>query len=117
LHQLLYHYNKNKTTVKTIYESGNSSSKIYIYDKEKRIIEYHCCSENINDSKLIRKYNYENDKIVSMDYIDYLSDPGKKKEYKITFSYKFDGKNNWIEMVKIVNGKEKSKRTREIEYY
>jgi hypothetical protein len=115
LHQILYTYNDNKTTVKKIYESGMISSFIYVYDKKNRIIEYHCCSDNISDSKSVKKYTYKNDKIVSLQYI--TKDNNKTKIQNIDFKYKYDDKNNWIEIIKIIDGKEKSKRTREIEYY
>lgn len=115
LHQVLYNYDKNKTTVKTIYESGLISSFIYVYDKKNRIIEYHCCSDNISDSQRIKKYTYKNDKIVSLQYV--TKDNNKTKIQNIDFKYKYDDKNNWIEIIKIIDGKEKFKRTREIEYY
>ena len=115
LHQISYTYNDNKTTLKKIYESGMISSFIYVYDKKNRIIEYHCCSDNISDSKSVKKYTYKNDKIVSLQYI--TKDNNKTKIQNIDFKYKYDDKNNWIEIIKIVDGKEKSKRTREIEYY
>ncbi|WP_339836953.1 hypothetical protein [uncultured Flavobacterium sp.] len=115
LHQVLYNYEDYKTTVKTIYESGNSSSFIYVYDKKNRIIEYHCCSDTISDSVRIKKYTYKKNQIISLQYIS--KDKGKTNIQKIDFKYKFDNNFNWIEIIKIVDGKEKSKRTREIEYY
>lgn len=115
LHQVLYKYDDFKTTVKTIYESGNSSSFIYVYDKKNRIIEYHCCSDTISDSERIKKYTYIKDKIISLQYI--TKDNYKTKIQNIDFKYKFDNNNNWIEIIKIVDGKERFKRTREIEYY
>ena len=115
LHQVLYNYDDYKTTVKTIYESGNSSSFIYVYDKKNRIIEYHCCSDTISDSVRINKYTYIKNQIISLQYIS--KDKGKTNIQKIDFKYKFDNNNNWIEIIKIVDGKERFKRTREIEYY
>jgi hypothetical protein len=115
LNQVIYNYEKNKTTVKRIYESGNSSSFIYIYDEKNRIIEYHCCSDSVSNSSLVRKYFYKKGKIVSFHYL--RNDNGKTSTEKIDFKYKFDEKNNWIEIIKSVNGQEKYKRTREIEYF
>ena len=42
---------------------------------------------------------------------------GKIEIQKIDFKYKYDAKNNWTEIIKLVDGKERYKRTREIEYY
>ncbi|CAM3499139.1 hypothetical protein FLGE108171_00455 [Flavobacterium gelidilacus] len=115
LNQLLYTYDDNKTSVKTIYETGNSSSFIYVYDKKNRIIEYHCCSDTISESVKIKKYFYKKNQITSLQLIS--KDKGKTTIQKIDYKYKYDYNNNWIEIIKIVNGKEKSKRTREIAYY
>ena len=115
LHQVLYNYEKNKTTVKTIYESGMISSNTYIYDNQNRIIKYFCCSDTISDSNLIREYSYKNGKIVSGKLI--TKDNGKIEIQKIDFKYKYDDKNNWIEIIKLVDGKERFNRIREIEYY
>ena len=115
LNQVLYNYEKNKTTVKTIYESGMISSNTYIYDNQNRIIKYFCCSDTISDSNLIREYSYKNGKIVSGKLI--TKDNGKIEIQKIDFKYKYDDKNNWIEIIKLVDGKERFKRIREIEYY
>lgn len=115
LHQVLYNYEKNKTTVKTIYESGMISSNSYIYDNQNRIIKYYCCSDTISDSNIIREYSYKNGKIVSCKL--FKKDKGKIEIQKIDFKYKYDDKNNWIEIIKLVDGKERFKRIREIEYY
>ena len=115
LHQVLYNYENNKTTVKEIYESGMISSNTYIYDNQNRIIKYFCCSDTISDSNLIREYSYKNGKIVSGKLI--TKDNGKIEIQKIDFKYKYDDKNNWIEIIKLVDGKERFKRIREIEYY
>ena len=115
LHQVLYNYEKNKTTVKTIYESGMISSKSYIYDNQNRIIKYYCCSDTISGSNIIKEYSYKNDKIVSGKLI--TKDKGKIEIQKIELKYKYDAKNNWTEIIKSVDGKERYKRTREIEYY
>ena len=115
LNQVLYNYEKNKTTVKTIYESGMISSNTYIYDNQNRIIKYYCCSDTISGSNIIREYSYKNGKIVSGKLI--TKDNGKIEIQKIDFKYKYDDKNNWIEIIKLVDGKERFKRIREIEYY
>jgi len=115
LHQVLYNYEKNKSTVKTIYESGMISSNSYIYDNQNRIIKYYCCSDTISDSNIIREYSYKNGKIVSCKLIK--KDNGKIEIQKIDFKYKYDDKNNWVEIIKLVDGKERFKRIREIEYY
>ena len=115
LHQVLYNYENNKTTVKEIYESGMISSNTYIYDNQNRIIKYYCCSDTISGSNIIREYSYKNGKIVSGKLI--TKDNGKIEIQKIDFKYKYDDKNNWIEIIKLVDGKERFKRIREIEYY
>lgn len=115
LNQVLYNYEKNKTTVKTIYESGMISSNTYIYDNQNRIIKYYCCGDTISGSNIIREYSYKNGKIVSGKLI--TKDNGKIEIQKIDFKYKYDDKNNWIEIIKLVDGKERFKRIREIEYY
>jgi hypothetical protein len=115
LHQVLYNYEKNKNTVRTIYESGMISTKSYIYDKYDKIIKYYCCSDNFLDSNLIREFKYKKGKIVSCIFITKFID--KNEIQKIDYKYKYDDKNNWIEIIKIVNGKERFKRTREIEYF
>ena len=115
LHQVLYNYENNKTTVKEIYESGMISSKSYIYDNQNRIIKYYCCSDTNSGSNIIRVYSYKNGKIVSGKLI--TKDNGKIEIQKIDFKYKYDDKNNWIEIIKLVDGKERFKRIREIEYY
>ena len=115
LHQVLYNYENNKTTVKEIYESGMISSKSYIYDNQNRIIKYYCCSDTISGSNIIREYSYKNGKIVSGKLI--TKDNGKIEIQKIDFKYKYDDKNNWIEIIKLVDGKERFNRIREIEYY
>lgn len=103
LHQVLYNYEKNKTTVKTIYESGMISSKSYIYDNQNRIIKYYCCSDTISGSNIIKEYSYKNDKIVSGKLI--TKDKGKIEIQKIELKYKYDAKNNWTEIIKSVDGK------------
>ena len=103
LHQVLYNYEKNKTTVKTIYESGMISSKSYIYDNQNRIIKYFCCSDTISGSNIIKEYSYKNDKIVSGKLI--TKDKGKIEIQKIELKYKYDAKNNWTEIIKSVDGK------------
>ena len=103
LHQVLYNYEKNKTTVKTIYESGMISSNTYIYDNQNRIIKYYCCSDTISGSNIIKEYSYKNDKIVSGKLI--TKDKGKIEIQKIELKYKYDAKNNWTEIIKSVDGK------------
>lgn len=88
----------------------------YNYDKNNRLIERYCCDKDIKKAKLIRKYKYKNGKIDKLKYMEDVT-TSKMKIYNVSFLYKFDSKNNWIEIIKIVNGEKLYKWIREIEYY
>lgn len=104
-----------------IYRDENNFSNYksyfyYKYDKNNRLIGKYCCDKDIKKSKLIRKYKYKNGKIDKLKYMEDVT-TSKMKIYNVSFLYKFDSNNNWIEIIKIVNGEKLYKWIREIEYY
>ncbi|WP_339836956.1 hypothetical protein [uncultured Flavobacterium sp.] len=115
---------KNDNLISFERKSENGGTSIffnYKYDKQNRLIEYNVCNETNSNPKIIEKYKYRNNKIISLEYIDESYDKsfevnGMKKSTS-TFSYKYDNKNNWIEIVKNVDGIDLYKWIREIEYY
>jgi hypothetical protein len=114
--------NNNLIRVEKRIENGGTSTFLnYKYDKQNRLIEYNVCNETNSNPKIIEKYKYRNNKIISLEYINESYDEsfevnGMKKSTS-TFSYKYDIKNNWTEIVKNVDGVDLYKWIREIEYY
>lgn len=112
--ETLFFYN-DKLLIKKIVKNNNFSVPSYYfydYDQKHRLIRKYCCSENKNDSTLSYEYHYENSKIVKSVYKELNS-----RNYSIDFKYKYDKNNNWIEIIKIINGLPSYKWIREITYY
>lgn len=84
----------------------------FVYDKKNRLIQKNCCKDNNGKPRVYQKYKY-NDKnqIKELEYF------GENKVHKAVFRYKYDENNNWIEIVKNVDGKDMYKWIREFEYY
>lgn len=90
----------------------------YRYDKYGRLIEKYCCNKDISKAGIIQKYTYKNNKIIKLIYsAEEPSDNPKMNNYKVTYSYKYDNNNNWIEILKTVDSVNLYKWVREIEYY
>lgn len=98
-------FNKRK------YRTGMESFNYYKYNKNKQISERYCCNEDITKAMIVEKYKYKKEKISNLTYIE------EGKKYEISFKYKYDSKNNWIEIVKNVDGKDLFKWVRKIEYF
>lgn len=114
----IYKYNKNNLTqVVNKYSNRKASFINYKYDKENRLVEKYCCSENKSDAKIIEKYFYKDDEIKALEYTKQPFPSKEKKTYKIKFKYKYDKTGNWTEIVKTVDGIELYKWLREIEYF
>ncbi|RRO18551.1 hypothetical protein [Flavobacteriaceae bacterium 14752] len=96
------------------YSDNKPSFFYYDYDEKNRIIAKYCCSENKKDAFRIRNYTYNGDQIQSLSITRHLKEGTKVDSIK--FSYKFDDKNNWIEILKTVNGVKRYKWIRTIEY-
>lgn len=110
--QVEYKYEKgNLISIKRRYRTGMESYDYYKYNKYNQITERHCCNEDVKKAMIIEKYKYQNKKISNLEYIE------EGKKYNISFKYKFDSKNNWIEIIKNVDGIDLFKWTRKIEYY
>lgn len=79
-------------------------------DSKGRLIErIHFGHDRINQELQI---TYQKDKIVKVICVE-----DESKTYTIDFTYKFDHHNNWIEIIKTINGRDLFKWIREIEYY
>ncbi|GGF16372.1 hypothetical protein [Flavobacterium limi] len=89
----------------------------YKYEKNSKLIEEYCCDEDISKAKLIKKYFYNNDKIVKLNYTEQSFNSQTIIHHKILYTYKYDDNKNWVEMIKTVNGVDLYKWVREIEYY
>lgn len=89
----------------------------YRYDKNNKLIGNYCCAEDIANSKIIKKYKYDGDKIIKLTYSEESSETKKMIAHNISFSYTYDKNNNWIEILKTVDGRDLYKWIREIEYY
>lgn len=116
----IYKY-KNDSIVATIeyFQGGGSLSYLHLKrDKFDRIVERYCCGKEISQATIVEKYRYKDNKISILDYAEEsLNDKGKMDKYHVVFTYKFDNQNNWIEIIKKVNGVDLYKWIREIEYY
>ncbi|CAM3499078.1 hypothetical protein FLGE108171_00450 [Flavobacterium gelidilacus] len=123
IYQEIYTYkNDNLISFKRKSENGGTSIFFnYKYDKQNRLVEYNVCNDKNFNPRIIEKYKYKNNKIISLEYTDESYDDKFKvngmKKSKSTFSYKYDAKNNWIEIIKNVDGVDLYKWTREIAYY
>ncbi|MBB1194595.1 hypothetical protein DNC80_13070 [Flavobacterium sp. SOK18b] len=131
----LYSDDKHEKPIQTsqssyVYEGNNLITKInsskgygrltyanYRYDSSSKLLESYCCEENISNSKIIKKYTYNGDKIIKLTYSEESFETKKMVKNKISFSYKYDKNNNWIEIIKTVDGKDLYKWKRDIEYY
>ncbi|MCX8526235.1 hypothetical protein OF897_20165 [Chryseobacterium formosus] len=99
--------------------SGNSSVILqsnFSYTKDgklERTISYY--GNIISDKK---KFEYDNHYISKLYYSTKFGKDNKPKQtIVVTFKYKFDKQKNWTEIIKNVDGKDKYKWVREIEYY
>lgn len=101
----------------------NDDNKGYItylnfrYNKSNQLIAKYCCNKDITNAKIIQKYKYKNDIVSELIYEEASFETQEMKKYKISYSYKFDDKKNWVEIIKTVDGVQLYKWTREIEYY
>lgn len=93
------------------YRTGLESYDHYKYDKTNQINTRYCCDKNIENAMIIEKFKFDKGIITNLKYTE------EKKEYNISFRYKFDNNNNWIEIIKNVNGKDLFKWIRQIEYF
>lgn len=116
--ETIYEYkNDNISSITKHYKNGNSNYSYYEWDNSNRLTKKYCCDKNISKAIMIEEYLYKNDKISVLNYSEETFEKEKKKKYHITFLYKFDNQNNWIEIIKNVNGKNLYKWIRDIEYY
>ena len=95
---------------------GRTSYTVYTYTKDQKLEKetiYH------NDKVWFEiRYEYNNNYITTLHYLDKFGEEDKQKEpVTVTFKYTFDKHKNWTEIIKSVNGKEKYKWVRKIEYY
>ncbi|WP_312089740.1 hypothetical protein [Chryseobacterium sp.] len=110
--QVEYKYeNDNLVFTRKKYKNQAETVNYYKYNKVGAISERFCCNKDIEKAMIIEKFQYKNGIISGLEY----TEDGKK--YYIAFKYKFDSKNNWIEIIKNVDGKDLFKWTREIEYF
>lgn len=117
--EMIFIYNDNNLITEiTDDKNWYITYKNYRYDKHNRLIEKYCCDKDISKAGIIQKYTYKNNKIIKLIYsAEEPSDNPKMNNYKVTYSYKYDNNNNWIEILKTVNGAKLYKWVREIEYY
>lgn len=96
--------------------AGNISIKnnkfYYNYDKRNRLVESRIYQSKKEKPKVYHKYIYND--LNQVEKLEYFED---NKVYKIVFHFKYDEKNNWIEIVKNINGKDIYKWIRQLEYY
>lgn len=114
----IFKYDGNNLITKiTGNKNGYESYFNFRYDKNSRLTEKYCCDKDISKAKIVQKYIYKNDKIAKLSYIEESFETQKMVSYNISYSYKYDNNNNWVEILKIVDGVELFKWVREIEYY
>ncbi|MCT4320649.1 hypothetical protein [Elizabethkingia anophelis] len=101
----------NLITTIRVYASGEPTFTYYTYDKKKRVIEKYCCDKDTSKPMIVEKFKYNDNRIIGLNYTE------DKKNYKVSFRYKYDQNNNWIEIIKNVDGKDLFKWVREIQYY
>ena len=110
--QIDYIYSDNNLVSKREkYKDGFEAVNYYKYNKSGEIIERYCCNEDSKKASIIEKYQYKEGRISRLEYIE------EGKKYIVNFRYKIDSKNNWIEIIKNVDGKDLFKWIRDIEYY
>lgn len=116
--QIKYSY-KDQNLIRTMerYKAGESGYKHYQYDDTNRLVAEFCCNENVSDAKIVQKYFYKTHRINTLEFIEEDFTSKKMITHKVSFSYKYDTNNNWIEIIKHVDGKDLYKWIREIEYY
>jgi hypothetical protein len=114
----IFKYDGNNLITKiTGNKNGYESYFNFRYDNNSRLTEKYCCDKDISKAKIVQKYIYKNNKIAKLSYIEESFETKKMVSYNISYSYKYDNNNNWVEILKIVDGVELFKCVREIEYY
>lgn len=91
--------------------------RYYKYDNNKKLSESYCCNKDISKAMAIEKYTYRDDQIYKLKYSETDWQTKLMKAHYIEFKYTLDKNNNWIEIIKKVDGKDLYKWVREIEYY
>lgn len=116
-----YHYfvlEQNGKYREEIKEGGHASisSIIFEYYNDGTIkTRTHLYQGNISDQI---QFVYKNNQIEKLFYLDtWGKNKNDLKPTEVIFKYKFDKQKNWTEIIKNVNGKDKYKWVREIEYY
>ncbi|AZB01469.1 hypothetical protein EG359_18470 [Chryseobacterium joostei] len=94
---------------------GKTSYTVYNYTKDQKL-ERETSYYNDNVSLDIR-FEYKDNYITKVFYLDKFGQQNKIEPTVITFKYVFDKKNNWTEIIKNVDGKDLYKWIRKIEYY
>lgn len=100
--------------------SGSMYFSNYKYDKGNRLIKEYCCDKNISKATTIIEYTYNKNRVEKLIFSeeDYDVNHNKfLKKHNVSFKYKYDSNNNWIEIIKTVDGVDLYKWIREIEYY
>ncbi|WP_226065471.1 hypothetical protein [Kaistella polysaccharea] len=107
-----YEYkNDNLISTKRRYRTGMESFDYFKYNNLNHVTERNCCNVDIKKSMIIERFKYKNGSISDLQYIE------EGKKHKISFRYKYDSKNNWIEIIKNVDGVDLFKWIRKIDYY
>lgn len=97
------------------YNTNKPFYQNYKYDKLGRLIASYCCSKDMKEAERIEKYTYKNKEIGSL--LKIYNSQTEKKNYNIKFSYTYDEKGNWTEILKTVNNIDRYKWIRKIEYF
>ncbi len=116
-----YKYDDNKLIFKQdFWRDWNSAlNKTELKKGTKTIYEY-------KFGKLLKKLSYTDNQSLNMSTTYYYDDNDNISKieffdnencFEVTFRYRFDENNNWIEIIKNVNGKDLYMWNREIEYY
>ena len=96
--------------------NGNETCYNYEYNTFKQLISKYCCTKNITESKIVIKFQYENNLVSELLYSEESFPTNKMDHYVVTYLYKFDENKNWTEIIKTVDGVKRYKWTRIIEY-
>jgi hypothetical protein len=116
----IYHYDKERLThmeTRHVLAFGNVSLGIQEYDEKERILKlsrYYNSKEDLQ-SQIV--YDYDGDLIVGLKITETEFPSNNLIVIEVVFDYKFDDEGNWIEISKVVDGKELYKWIRNIEYY